>query len=370
MTAATKTPSAYRRSVEGPTGRRQRAPTTLAWCRSLVGLVENHIGKRPGRRIPKEIALTLRIAVSTAMLTVLIARIPTHEVGDLWPEWNLALWGWFCGAFAATAGAFVLSAIRWHAVAQTLGLASSVPRLLSHYLAGQFVGNFLPTTIGGDVLRISRLGRDTGDRPNAFASVVIERLTGWIVLPLMTIAALVINRGLLEQAGARMALIVSIGTLVLLLAVVYVAEHPRVGGRMTGVGQIRRGLGAMHLALGTYRGHRQAATRLIAIGAIYQLMLVIATAFAAAAIGIRPGPTAWLAFVPMVLIVQVLPISIGGLGLREGALVFFLSPYGVSDGEAVLLGLVLYLLNLIASLAGAPSFAVGNRVPAEPEVLV
>jgi hypothetical protein len=222
----------------------------------------------------------------------------------------------------------------------------------------------------GDVLRISRLGRDTGDRPNAFASVVIERLTGWIVLPLMTIAALVINRGLLEQAGARMALIVSIGTLVLLLAVVYVAEHPRVGGRMTGVGQIRRGLGAMHLALGTYRGHRQAATRLIAIGAIYQLMLVIATAFAAAAIGIRPGPTAWLAFVPMVLIVQVLPISIGGLGLREGALVFFLSPYGVSDGEAVLLGLVLYLLNLIASLAGAPSFAVGNRVPAEPEVLV
>jgi glycosyltransferase 2 family protein len=99
-------------------------------------------------------------------------------------------------------------------------------------------------------------------------------------------------------------------------------------------------------------------------------MLVIATAFAAAAIGIRPGPTAWLAFVPMVLIVQVLPISIGGLGLREGALVFFLSPYGVSDGEAVLLGLVLYLLNLIASLAGAPSFAVGNRVPAEPEVLV
>jgi hypothetical protein len=155
-----------------------------------------------------------------------------------------------------------------------------------------------------------------------------------------------------------------------LLAVVYVAEHPRVGGRMTGVGQIRQGLGAVHLALGTYRGHRRAATRLLTVGALYQLMLVIATAFAAAAIGIRPGPTAWLAFVPMVLIVQVLPVSIGGLGLREGALVFFLNPYDVSDGEAVLLGLILYFLNLIVSLAGAPSFAIGNRTPAEQEALV
>lgn len=329
--------------------------------------MQNQNPTRPGRRVSKGLTLTLRITVSVAMLTVLIARIPTDELGDLWPEWNLSWWAWFGGAFLATAAAFVLSAVRWHEVAKTLGMVTRVPRLLSHYLAGQFVGNFLPTTIGGDVLRVSRLGRDTSDRPNAFASVVIERLTGWIVLPLMTLAALAINRGLLRQAGARMALIVSLGTLLLLLLAIYVAEHPRVGGRMTGVGQIRQGLGAVHLALGTYRGHRRAAGRLLIVGMVYQLMLVLATAFAAAAIGIRPGPTAWLAFVPMVLIVQVLPVSIGGLGLREGALVFFLDPYGVSNGEAVLLGLLLYLLNLIVSLAGAPSFAIGNRANRDQE---
>ena len=51
---------------------------------------------------------------------------------------------------------------------------------MSYCLAGQFVSNVLPTTIGGDVLRVARLSRDTGETPRTFASVVLERLTaGW-----------------------------------------------------------------------------------------------------------------------------------------------------------------------------------------------
>ena len=61
-----------------------------------------------------------------------------------------------------------------------------------------------------------------------------------------------------------------------------------------------------------------------------------------------------LTFIPAVLILQVLPIGISGLGVREGSLVLFLSPLGVPDEQAVALGLLLYLTNLIASLAGAP----------------
>jgi hypothetical protein len=89
-------------------------------------------------------------------------------------------------------------------------------------------------------------------------------------------------------------------------------------------------------------------------------MLILATGLAGAAIGIRPGPTAWLAFAPMVFIIQMLP-TIGGLGVREAALVLFLGTYGVSEVEAVKLGLMLYLLNLVVSLTGAPSFAMGPR---------
>jgi len=64
-----------------------------------------------------------------------------------------------------------------------------------------------------------------------------------------------------------------------------------------------------------------------------------------------------------VAIAQVLPISVGGLGLREAALVLLLHPLGVPTAKATALGLLLYAINLVVSLLGAPSFAVrsGNN---------
>jgi hypothetical protein len=58
-----------------------------------------------------------------------------------------------------------------------------------------------------------------------------------------------------------------------------------------------------------------------------------------------------------VAMAQVLPISIGGLGLREGALVLFLHPLGVSYDHAIAFGLLIYGMNLLVSLLGAPAFA-------------
>jgi uncharacterized membrane protein YbhN (UPF0104 family) len=70
-----------------------------------------------------------------------------------------------------------------------------------------------------------------------------------------------------------------------------------------------------------------------------------------------------LAFFPAVAIVQVLPFTVGGLGVREGALALFLAPLGVPASQAIALGLLVYLMHLLASLLGAPAFAVGNRAP-------
>ena len=83
----------------------------------------------------------------------------------------------------------------------------------------------------------------------------------------------------------------------------------------------------------------------------------------------RLGFTALMAFFPAVLIAQVLPISIGGLGVREFALVFFLGAVGVGKEQALALGLLFYILTLVASLTGAPAFAVGGRFPEPEDVL-
>jgi hypothetical protein len=93
----------------------------------------------------------------------------------------------------------------------------------------------------------------------------------------------------------------------------------------------------------------------------YQLSMVAAAWMAGHAMGIHVGWSAMMAFIPIVAIAQVLPISVSGLGLREGALVLLLVPLGVSSGQAVAFGLLLYGMNMVVSLLGAPAFAVGPR---------
>jgi uncharacterized membrane protein YbhN (UPF0104 family) len=140
------------------------------------------------------------------------------------------------------------------------------------------------------------------------------------------------------------------------------ADHPRLGGRFSAREGWSRFIGAVHVGVDKLRHRPRAAISVIGAGLLYQFVLCLAALMAAEAVGLTDlGLTPLLAFFPAVLIAQVLPIGISGIGVREGAFVIFLTPLGVPAEQAVALGLLLYLLNLVASLLGAPAFAVGGR---------
>ena len=318
-----------------------------------------------GERSPRRWkGLLLRIAGSAVLLGILVAKAPDFDADELVPEWTPATGWWLAGAAALTLASIVLSSMRWQAVLNVLGVRSHLGRLVNHYLACQFVSNVLPTTIGGDVLRVSRLSKESGQSPAAFASVVLERMTGWLVLPLLTYAGFVVNPGLWEaDSASAIAIGLATATLVVLVVVLVLVSSPRFGGRFASAEGWRRFAGAVHLGLDQLRRRRAAALGVFLVGVAYQLVLVASALFAAKAVGmgVEVGPTAVLAFFPAVLIAQVLPVGISGLGIREGAFVLFLGPLGVPDEQAVALGLLLYLLNLGVSLLGAPAFALGGR---------
>ena len=301
----------------------------------------------------------LRLGASVIMLAILVPRV---HLRGLFPVWGAATVGWLAGALAFTMIGIVLSAVRWQQVLAALELPARLGTLLSAYLAGQFVSNFLPSTIGGDALRVTRLSAANGETPGTFASVVLDRMSGWLILPILCLAGLAINPTLIHLGRAsRAALLISLITLASLGGVLALAASPRLGGRLATHGNWLRFAGAVHLGLDRLRRRPSAAALVLATGFVYQLSLVVAATLGARALGIHVGPTALLAFVPAVAIVQVLPLTIGGLGVREGAFVLFLTPLGVTSGQAIALGLLVYALHLIASLLGAPAFAVGNR---------
>ena len=311
----------------------------------------------------------LRFAVSGGLLVLLVSKI---GFGDLVPE-HRSLPGTLAFLIIGVglmALSIVVASWRWQQVLAVFDAHVPVRRLISHCFAGQFVGNVLPSTIGGDVLRITRVSKDVGARDTAFASVLVERLTGFVSLPLVMLVGFLAQPSLAMTTNGWIALLAGVGTVVVFGFVLVVAGHPNLAGRFTEHENWMRYIGMVHIGVNRRRRHPRNALGVIATACLYQFIVVGGVYCAVHTIGLTIPNAAVLAFIPAVAIAQVLPISVGGFGLREGLLVLLLHPLGVETGQAVAVGLLWYAMVLIASLAGAPAFAIGHRarpVPASGE---
>lgn len=312
----------------------------------------------------KSIAPGLRVALTVIVASVLVSRLHLADVfsptrGPTIPLLMVAL--------VVTVGGVGLSVLRWHRVLVAMGLPTRVWTLVRLHLAGLFVGTFLPSTVGGDVVRASRLGRITHQRAGATASVVLERLTGWIVLPVLTLSALVVNPALLDLGQAsHLALTVALITLVALAVILVAASNRRIGRALARRrGSWARTMAAVTDGLDQLRRQPLAAAQVLVVSFAYQLVVALAAFLVGRSMGLDLSWTAAMAFMPVVAIVQVLPLTIGGLGLREGAFILLLRPLGVTTSQAIAFGLLVYALNLVVGLLGAPAYAVDERPPVE-----
>ncbi|MFN8052531.1 MAG: lysylphosphatidylglycerol synthase transmembrane domain-containing protein [Acidimicrobiales bacterium] len=307
--------------------------------------------------------LAIRLGLSAVMLAVLVWRLPDVKWSDLGPRWNSTSPLWLVGAAATMLLAFALSALRWQRVLSAIRPTPPFRRMFSHFLAGQFVSNVLPTAFGGDVVRVARLGRDLSDTPTAFASVTIERLTGWLVLPLISLTALLAQSRLRGLGSATsLALSIAAGTLVALIGLLLVASNRRFATSVDQATGWRRFLVAIHVGVDALRRDPAASAEVVAVGAAFQLLQCVAVWMAAEAIGVTAVTLGVsLAFFPAAAIAQNLPVGLGGLGVREGVFVVFFGAVGAPRALSITLGLVVYGLTIVTSAFGAPSFVLGGR---------
>jgi uncharacterized protein (TIRG00374 family) len=311
----------------------------------------------PSRR--QSLGRWLRVIVSAVLLAVLVTKIrPEH----LLPERrHLSTLAFLVVGLLLTGIGIVLSAWRWQRVFEVFDVRVSLRTLTKHYFAGQFVGNVLPSTVGGDVLRVSRATTTTGSGSVAFASVVLERLSGFIALPLLVFLGFLLRPSLLDNNHAWMALAIAFGTLALLGVILVVAGHPKLAGRFAEQQNWKRFIGAVHVGIDRLRRQPRDAFGVLGAALVYQLSVVAAVYCAVYALDISIPSAAVIAFIPAVAMGQTIPLSVSGFGVREGLLVLLLHPLGVSTSSAVALGLFWYGMLLIVSLLGAPAFAVGHR---------
>ncbi|BCM91106.1 hypothetical protein IAD21_02970 [Abditibacteriota bacterium] len=232
-----------------------------------------------------------------------------------------------------------LCAWKWQLLLRARGFNFPLWRCCSIYLSGMFANLWLPTNIGGDALRVSQLARDPQiTTSDAFASVLIDRLTGFAALIFLAFLGLLSSgaaRGQWPLVAISLALLCALtGGLFLLPRV----KHPKVKR----VGE----------AITAYAKHRSALGVALILSFIFQLSQVVLNFGLARALGLPVGPLemGWIG--PLLSLSGLLPIGIGGLGTREVAAVALLGRFGVVRGEAVAWSLLWQATVWGASLPG------------------
>lgn len=232
-----------------------------------------------------------------------------------------------------------LCAWKWQLLLRARGFHFSLARCCSIYLSGMFANLWLPTNIGGDALRVSQLASDSHiTTADAFASVLLDRLTGFAALILLAFVGLLVSgaaRGQWPLVAISLALLCAVtGALFLLPRV----QHPKVKR----VGE----------AITAYANHRAALSIALVLSLVFQLSQVALNFGLARALGLPVSPLemGWIG--PLLSLSGLLPIGIGGLGTREVAAVALLGRFGVARGDAVAWSLLWQATVWGASLPG------------------
>ncbi len=305
--------------------------------------------------------IAAQVGVSLGMLAWLFyVIVRDNQLGDILKGWHSLSPFWIVGALLAVLLSFLFATFRWQLINRSLHIYEPGRQLFSHFMAGQFVSSFLPTTIGGDVLRVTRLSSDTKSPQRSFASVVLDRFCGWPILGIISLLGFLVNPGLIKGV-ATTAIFISLGTIAAFLIIAYIATHENVGQRLRNSQGVFKYLNAIHLGLSALVNDVWLTLKVIVSTFAMQFAAIAAAGMAVEAVSIHEiGFSVLMAYLPPILIIQVLPVSIGGFGVREAAFVVVFNTIGVEEVQSLQLGLLLGFMTLVVSLIGAPALAFGG----------
>jgi glycosyltransferase 2 family protein len=305
---------------------------------------EHHALRRPRKLV---VPLWARALVSVVLIGLVISQLHGRTVVRRLSDGQ---WGWFAVAAGLMLLALTLGAVRWHLLLAAAGIARSVRHTLRVYWIGAFANCFLPTGFGGDALRVLLAG-PSGTRTRAAVTVVVDRAT---MLAAATAFAWVsaaawpgtVPTSLLQALAVVTALTIAAGLIAGGVIAVSALADKRRPSRVTSlVAGVARTVGAC------FRGHVIWQTTLLGVG--YEALAVLAMWLLARSISLEIPFAVLAVAVPTVLLLTALPISVGGLGVREGAYIVLLHQAGVTTTDAALLSLLATVVLAIVSLPGA-----------------
>jgi uncharacterized protein (TIRG00374 family) len=328
------------------------------------------VAAEPGTKISPRTALLLaaKVALSVALVAFLFrTRLDWADVRRAIEQASpsgLAL------AFGMMLASNVLGAFQWNRLLRAVGIETPFWKVCSHYHVGLFFNNFLPANVGGDFSRILDASRGgNGSRARAFSTVLMDRMVGTVALGGLAVLTTLPAIGELKLSNAWITTFYGgvLGFFSIGVFMFWAVLNPRALASLEGVltrvglGRLKPALDEISERLASFRGQPRLFMELFAIAAAVQVMRIAVHVLVARALGLHVALPYFFLFVPLLAVIVSLPISLNGIGVREGAGVVLFGLVGVSHSMAFTLQFTTYLVALAVSLIGGVVFLA--RIP-------
>lgn len=324
--------------------------------------------RRP-RPWPARLGLLLRFAISFGLLALLASSIDLRTMLAVVAQAKL---GWLAAGGVAIVVLYGLMAVRWYLILTAYGVDASFGEVFRHSFVSTSVGQVLPGGIGGDVVRIYQLSRRVGKVAEISQTVVVDRAFG---LSIMFFAGMPAAAYLAFGHGQTMwldwftaiNLVLLGGWLGLMVGRYRIRRHmTRLAARQDLLGRGASVLLALVVAVADLGVIRRVLLRLVVFSLLVHLGRCFLFFSAYRALGGDVDAVYFLIFVPVVFFLSFLPISLSGLGVREGTLVYFFAGLGVMPEVSVAAGLLTHLLQIVAAVPGILMLLMPGRAAVYP----
>lgn len=289
----------------------------------------------------------LRIGISILLIGFFFYKTDTEKL--LVTIREITPWVW-TSAFSLLLLAQIISVFRWKILSRAIGFLGSMTQFIVFYFSGMFFNLFLPTSIGGDVLKVFFLSRGEARKLPAAYSVLADRMFGLLTLVLIGAFTVLINPGLLPPFLRNFLWISGLGALGIILFPLkmhkILEKHfPKIASRVSMVI--------------IYWKKPYVLTTAIFLSFLLQVLGIVALPVLAHSLQIDQPISLYFVIFPIVAIVTILPVSLGGLGVREGSFIYLLGLKGVPMEKALVLSLGFFFLHAALGLIGGLMYSLG-----------
>lgn len=304
----------------------------------------------------KNLIRLLRLLVSAGLLSVLYWRVDSHQIVEVFR--SVRIWP-FLAFFALLFVNTGLHTFKWSMLLRADGIHIPFLSLLASYLVGSFFNLFLPSNIGGDAYRVYDVACHSKRTVHAFASVLADRITGYLAL---AIVACVFGLFGARYLPHPILVLIPIGGLLALVLLIGLSFKPAFVLHCLGLRVLVRIYDFRPLVLKLLDSVLQYRAAPLLLGKVmlasfaFQILVAISIFLLSYGLQIPVSFYAMIVYVPFVSIFEAVPITIFGLGIRDASYTYFLVHAGVSEAQALTLPLAYVALTLIYVSIGGVIF--------------